>query len=248
MLFAGGLAPALLPITPAAAQSDSSFLDRMKNMFSPKSSSSSPQSPKSSGEPESDLGCPTVDVRNGASTITIHGAGEAGSTNVKYQATIAQTARECAVLGATMTVKVGMEGRLLLGPAGGPGQIDIPVRVALVHEGPEPKTLWTRLATIPVAVAAGQTKVSFVHVEQDVTFPTPKPEDIEMYVVYVGFDPQGAKEPKGKPAAKPKAKPQAAGRPQQLQPPQRLQQPQSQPQSQPQPLQRRESGAAPPAR
>jgi hypothetical protein len=231
--------PSLAPITPAAAQSSDSFLDRMKNMFAPKSPSS-PSSQQSSGPPQDELACPIVDIRNGASTITVHGPGEAGSTNVKYQATIAQTARECAVLGATMTVKVGMQGRLLLGPVGGPGQMDVPVRVALVHEGPDPKTLWTRLTRIPVAVAAGQTSVSFLHVEQDLTIPTPKTEDIDMYVVYVGFDPQGA-EPKAKPAGKPKAKPQASRQPQQQQAPRQLQPPQ---QLQP----RRESGAPPPAR
>lgn len=240
-------APVLSPVTTAAAQSSDSFLDRMKNMFAPKSSSpSSPQ--QSSGPPQEELACPIVDIRNGASTMTVHAPGETVSTNVRYQATIAQTARECAVLGATMTVKVGMQGRLLLGPAGGPGQMDIPVRVALVHEGPDPKTLWTRLTRVPVAIAAGQTNVPFVHVEQDLTIPTPKTEDVDMYVVYVGFDTQGA-ELKPKPAAKPKPKqqPQSTRQPsaqtarpqQQLPPPQQLQ---------PQPSQRRESGALPAAR
>lgn len=246
LLVADQAAPLLAVVTPAAAQSNDSFLDRMKNMFAPGSPSpSAPQ--RQGGPPDDELACPVVDIRNGASTITVHGPGETVSTNVKYQATIAQTARECAVLGSTMTVKVGMQGRLLLGPVGGPGQLDIPVRVALVHEGPEPKTLWTKLTRIPVQIAAGQTNVPFVHVEQDLTIPTPKTEDIDMFVVYVGFDPQGAKEPKPKPAARPK--PQAS---RQQQPPQQLQPQASRPPQELQPPQqlqpRRESGAAPPAR
>ena len=40
-----------------------------------------------------------------------------------------------------MTMKVGVEGRVLLGPAGGPGQVDIPLRMAVVQEGPAPKTV-----------------------------------------------------------------------------------------------------------
>jgi hypothetical protein len=79
------------------------------------------------------------------------------------------------------------------------------VRMALVQEGPEPKTLWTKLYRVPVAVATGQTNVPFVHVEQDLTFPVPKDDNLESYVVYVGFDQLSANEPK--PRAKPKPKP-----------------------------------------
>ena len=39
----------------------------------------------------------------------------------------------------------------------------------------------------------GQTAVPFVHVEQDLTFPMPRGNLIEAYVVYVGFDPAPAK-------------------------------------------------------
>jgi hypothetical protein len=31
--------------------------------------------------------------------------------------------------------------------------------------------------------------VPFVHVDQDVTFPLPRSDELEAYVVYVGFDP-----------------------------------------------------------
>ena len=58
----------------------------------------------------------------------------------RYQVTIGQTARECAALGGVMTMKVGVQGRVLLGPAGGPGQVDIPLRMAVVQEGTNPKT------------------------------------------------------------------------------------------------------------
>jgi hypothetical protein len=185
-------------VTTAAAQpgESGSFLDRMKNLFS----TPSPQ-PQQKPQEEDAPSCPVLDIRSGASTITVHAAGEQVATNVRYQATIAQTARECAALGATMTVKVGLQGRIILGPQGGPGQLDVPIRLAVVQEGPEPKTIWTKLYRVPVTIPAGQGNVPFVHVEQDVTFPMPKPADLDMYVVYVGFDQLGAKEqkPSGKP-------------------------------------------------
>jgi hypothetical protein len=132
--------------------------------------------------------CPPVDVREGASTITTYAAGESVATNVRYQATVGQLARECALMGATMTIKVGMQARVLLGPAGGPGRLDVPIRFALVHEGPEPKTIWTKLYKVPVNIPAGQTNVAFTHVEDNMTFPKPSGSDLERYVIYAGFD------------------------------------------------------------
>ena len=88
----------------------------------------------------------------------------------RYQVSIAQTARECAPLGGVMTMKVGVEGRVLLGPAGGPGQIDVPLRMAVVQEGPNPKTIVSKFYRLAVAIPPGQTSVPFVHVEQDLTF------------------------------------------------------------------------------
>lgn len=141
---------------------------------------------------QQDLDCPTVEVRQGASTYSVNAPGaDAGALALRYQGVIGQTARECAALGATMTIKLGVQGRVVLGPAGSPGQIDVPMRFALVREGPEPKTIWTKFYKIPVAVPEGQTNVPFVYVEEDLTFPMPKPAELEAYVIYIGFDPLG---------------------------------------------------------
>ena len=199
----GGAMAALSPAGPALAQSAESpgVTDRLKNFFL--GTPSSPQQQKANA-PREELECPGIEVRSGASTLTVHGPGDPVATNVRYQATIGQTARECAVLGATMTMKVGMQGRILLGPLGEVGKLDVPVRMALVQEGPEPKTLWTKLYQVPVAIAAGQSQVPFVHVEQDLTFPMPKGDELESYVVYIGFDQIGVKETKPRQKSKPR--------------------------------------------
>jgi hypothetical protein len=157
--------------------------------------------------------CPTVDIRAGASTYAVGPPGaEATATTLRYQATIARTARECTVLAGNMTVKVGVQGRLILGPAGVPGQIEVPIRLALVQEGVEPRTIWTKAYRVPVNVPPGQSNVPFVHIEEDITFPLPKPAELDAYVVYVGFDPTLVKEPEKKPEKKPAPKkPRAAG-------------------------------------
>jgi hypothetical protein len=177
-----------------------SITDKLGNwLFGP--SSSSPGDP-TNADTAAEVDCPGVTVRQGASTLAVTAPGaEGGPMTTRYQVSIAQTARECAALGSVMTMKVGVEGRVLLGPAGGPGQVDIPLRMAVVQEGPAPKTVLSRFYKLAVAVGPGQLSVPFVHVEQDLTFPMPRAADFDSYVVYVGFDPASLNtKPERKPA------------------------------------------------
>lgn len=162
-----------------------------------------------------DIECPSVTVRTGASTLMIGGevkGAEPGAMNLRYQGTIIRTARECNVTAGVVTMKVGVEGRIITGPAGGPGSLDVPLRVAVVHEGVTPKSVASRFARVPVTIASDNDRVGFVHVESDISFPMPVPAgDIDSYVVYVGFDtltepqkPAARRKPAAKPAAKPK--------------------------------------------
>ena len=182
-----GAALAGVAIAPAAAQSIS---DRMNSwLFGPPVT----QDPAAAPGTPAEIDCPGVGVRAGASTLSVTAPGQdAGPMSTRYQATIGATARECAALGGVMTMKVGVQGRILLGPAGGPGKLDVPLRMAVVREGAEPKTIWSKLYRFPVAIPPGQTAVPFVHVEQDVTFPMPRSDELEAYIVYVGFDPSAA--------------------------------------------------------
>jgi len=113
---------------------------------------------------------------------------------IRYQGTIVQLARDCAAASGNLTIKAGVQGRIILGPAGGPGQLEIPLRYALVREGPEPKTIWTKLYKIPVVIPDGQTNVTFTHVEDDLTIPRPRSSELQAYVIYVGFDALAAAE------------------------------------------------------
>ena len=155
----------------------------------------------------SDVECPGVDVRAGAATLMIGskpGEGEPSALDLRYQGSIIRTARECHVNSGMMTMKVGVEGRVITGPAGGPGNVDVPLRIAVVKEGPEPKTIVSKFARIPVTITGSIDRVTFTHVDSDIAFPLPTPvADIDAYVVYVGFDSMAAPVPK-RPAAKPK--------------------------------------------
>lgn len=166
------------------------------------------QKPEPAPQQQSDVDCPQATIRTGASTWQLPAG--VSAPNVRYQASLGQIDRECAILGQTITAKVGVEGRLLVGPKGGPGKATVPIRIALVQEGPQPKSLWTKFYSVTVDVPAGQNQVTFAQVEDDLTFPLPPDRDLSKYVIYVGFDPKGEPaRPPAKGKAKLKAQPQA---------------------------------------
>ena len=107
-----------------------------------------------------------------------------------------------------MFIKVGVQGRAILGPYGAPGQVDVPLRYAVVREGPDPRMIATKFKRAGATIAPGQTHVQFVDIEEALTFPTPQPGEVEAYVVYVGFDELGDRDEKkpAKTAKKPKAR------------------------------------------
>ncbi len=154
--------------------------------------------------------CPNVDIRQGSGTITINtNARDPQAMQLRYQVSVAQTARECSNAAGNLNIKVGVQGRVVLGPAGGPGSIEVPVRYALVEEGPQPKTLYSKLYRVPVIVGEGQTSVSFTHIDEAMSVPMPTPTVFDRYVVYVGFDPLGSAQERQQkqPAKKRPAKP-----------------------------------------
>jgi hypothetical protein len=189
------------------------------DLFSSSSKATNDAPSTAAGPSDDDIDCPEVQVRTGAATLMIGskpGNGEPAALDVRYQGSIIRTARECHVNAGVMTMKVGIEGRIITGPAGGPGTVHVPLRIAVVEEGVSPMAVVSKFGRETVTVNNSVDRVNFTHVDPDISFPLPQPLGlIERYVVYVGFDPIGAqpvKKPpvKRKPAAKkkPVAKPQ----------------------------------------
>src|ERR1700722_8344290 len=107
----------------------------------------------------SDIDCPAMQVRSGASTWQVPSG--TNTTNLRYQGSLGQLARECAVLGDSMTIKVGVEGRVLVGPKGSAGNLTVPLRIALVQEGSQPRSVWTKFYSVPLNIPQGQTQITF---------------------------------------------------------------------------------------
>ncbi len=145
---------------------------------------------------DADLPCPDTGVLTGASTLVVGRGTDGGAPSpldVRYQGTIARIDRECHVFAGVMHIKVGVQGRVITGPAGGPGTVNVPLRVAVVHQGVNPVTVATQLDEVPVTVTGAAGNVPFTHIYQDVSFPLPHPlGKIADYKVFVGFDAIGA--------------------------------------------------------
>jgi len=107
-----------------------------------------------------------------------------------------------------MRMKVGIEGRIITGPAGGPGAVDVPLRVAVVQSGVTPKPIVSNFGKETVTIDQQVDRAAFTHIDDNISFPLPRPLGlIDSYVVYVGFDPIGARPPeKKKPPARRRAR------------------------------------------
>lgn len=198
------------PGTTTSSSGGRSFSDRISDFIpgmSPRAAAAADAAP-GAPKPE-EIDCPRVDIRQGASTLSIMDPKAASpALGLRYQGTITRTARECTVRDKMVNIRIGLQGRIIIGPAGGPGQVTVPLRYALLKEGVEPRAIYTKLYHIPVTVQPGQPNAVFTHVEEEMTVPMPSALEFDDYVIYVGYDPQGTLEDKKKPPARP-AKPRA---------------------------------------
>ncbi|MGF6310430.1 hypothetical protein ABIB82_004534 [Bradyrhizobium sp. i1.8.4] len=200
-----GLGATLLP----SISSAQSLSDRFKSLFGGGSSDSAkpatPAAPQQLNDADAELTCPPVQIRAGASTYSVATTGkEAVGNDVKFLASITRTARQCNLNGGEITAKIGIQGRIIVGPSGAPPTIQVPLRVAVVKGGVGERTIMTKAYTTTVQMDESGS-VPFSLVAEDVVYPTPTPADNDDYVFYIGFDPQALK-PEPKPRAPHKKK------------------------------------------
>jgi hypothetical protein len=182
---------------PAAAQS---IGDRFKSLFGGSSEEKTEKAPAETTGDE-DITCPSVTVRAGASTFKVGAPGkEAVGNDLRYQATITKIARECSINGGEITAKIGIQGRVIAGPAGAPPSVQVPLRVAVVQGGIGEKVIATKAFQTTVSMTE-DASVPFTLVAEGLVYPAPRGAVADSYIFYVGFDPQALK-----PEAKPKAK------------------------------------------
>jgi hypothetical protein len=177
-----------------SADSSPSLGSRFSELFGSKSQAVGEAAPP---PVDNELSCPPVSIRAGASTFAVGAPGkEAVGNDLRYQATITRTARDCTRTGDQVTARIGVLGRVIAGPAGSPTTVEIPLRVAVVQGGVQEKTIATKVYRTTVTMADSGS-MPFSLVAEDLVYPVPQGAAGDSYIFYIGFDPQALKpEPK----------------------------------------------------
>ena len=125
--------------------------------------------------------CPQVYLRDGTATYRTYAKGAKDDpTKVVYQASLADTTRQCIQNESQLVMTVVVQGRVVAGPAGGPGTVNLPIRVAATDGQ---NTLYSELTQYPVDVSTGSAQ--FIFTKTQVALPGGAGDFAK---VYVGFD------------------------------------------------------------
>jgi hypothetical protein len=170
----------------------------MGNMFAPGKPSETAQLQNSSATPAQISAastsalpaiateCPEIKVRPGSEALYFYGKGKVGDArSLNYQAVIEKQSRNCVVSNGLITVKMGVVGRLLLGPAGNQQNVNLPIRFAVERDD---VAVFSERYEIPVTITPPNQAEEFVKVVENVGIPYLGGERI---IIWVGFDTKG---------------------------------------------------------
>jgi len=131
--------------------------------------------------------CPPVQIRSGTGSLTVYERGHENEPSfVRYLASVTQTARQCTLVGDTLTIKVGVAGRVVAGPKGSAGNITLPLRIAVAKQLGGTGPLYSQLFKVPVTLAAPTFGANYNQVYDQVTVKV-GPDDRNL-IIFVGFD------------------------------------------------------------
>jgi hypothetical protein len=174
------------PLVVATARAEEGNI--FSNLFKYGGTTVPPSQPESLDPPY----CPPVEVADGAAASR----NLAGDT-VRSQFSLGRLARECTRRqDGSITVKVGVEVNVLLGPAGAPGRFDVPVTFQIRHDG---KVVSSRVERAGVTIAPGEAQGFATLVADELQVPAAMTAD---YDIAVGVG--AGKGAPGKAASKPR--------------------------------------------
>ena len=115
-------------------------------------------------------------------------------TNVRFQARISEFARECILNpGNTVTIKVGVQGLVILGEKGSPGTFPAPLRISVRDR--DGKIVASNAQRLSVTVPPGSTQARFKIVDNSITVPIGLDKPLRSYEILIGFDEKGGAAP-----------------------------------------------------
>ncbi|WP_193176166.1 hypothetical protein [Oricola nitratireducens] len=127
--------------------------------------------------------CPRVTLLEGTAILRTYTKGKKDDPDeIIYQATITDVTRTCKYEAGNLYMQVAAAGRVVFGPKGAAGNLELPVRVAVKQGENVP---YSQLGKIQVAVPADGEATQFIYKDEQVVVPAPKTPSLQ---VLVGFD------------------------------------------------------------
>ena len=118
--------------------------------------------------------------------LTVYDVGRYGDgLAVRYRGELTKAARECVLQPGTAHVKVGFAGRVLLGPKGQAGQVQLPLHIYLTDK--KGKILKNTKISVPVTIEQGK-PIGYFSMIQKIDIPLTEGRSGKDFRLFVGFD------------------------------------------------------------
>jgi len=131
--------------------------------------------------------CPIVELKDGNAAHRVFSGSGTASTNVRYQFSVGETARECTRQDSQIIIKVGVEGKVLLGPAGAPSSFTVPVYIG-VRRDADQQIVVSKVYNVQAAIPAGSAQTTFSVVSEPLAVPYISDSANMDYSIFVGFE------------------------------------------------------------
>ncbi|MBY6242056.1 hypothetical protein [Methylosinus sp. Sm6] len=142
-----------------------------------------PPAPPASGSLGVD--CPEILVDSGAASL--RSPPGADNAAVRYQLSLGDMARECAMQGDRIAIKVGVEGAAVLGPAGSPGAYSGALRISVRRQKDE-SIADSKTYRVSATIPSGATRGAFRVIADPLLVPYVGPQAADEYEILVGFE------------------------------------------------------------
>lgn len=130
-------------------------------------------------------GCPQFKIWPPDRLLTVYDIGRVGDgLAIQYRGEITKTARECRIQPNQVTVKYGFAGRVLLGPRGRPGQVQMPMKIHVTDH--TRKIVSTQDVALAVTIPADN-PVGYFSAVRELSFAIPPgvpPGDFKLFIAF----------------------------------------------------------------
>lgn len=154
-----------------------------------------------------ELDCPSVNIAEGGATVRVGGA---DNKSVRYQFDINDVARRCDPDVTQFSLKIGISGLMLIGPAGKPGANSTDLGIVVVDAATK-KPLYKKSYKVAVD-SKGQSQGAFQLIADPIVLPLTRTDLDSQFDVTVGFG-KTADVPADKPEKQTKTKTKAKKKP-----------------------------------